>query len=220
MLEPGFLVSGFPCLPVSLSVCLPALGSSARQKIPQSAQLFVRCFGHLVVPEGQLHHLHVLASGLGNLDQQLRGLRRRHLVARRMVLTAHPLNWIDTTGVEVFGTLQSQPHAQGIALHLLGLKLPVERVQKRQGFWMSPCCPGLSRTEAEALEADWSEDTIAAASACICLHRVHVKQAAVLWSASTCADVKNLTVLIETQQTVSENFTVAWLRIPSGFASL
>ena len=79
----------------------------------------------------------------------------RHPDTQRVVLIAHPINWIDATGVEVFGTLQSQLHAQGIALHLVGLKLPVERVLKAAGFLEEHPLLRLYRTETEALEADW-----------------------------------------------------------------
>jgi SulP family sulfate permease len=79
----------------------------------------------------------------------------RHPDTRRVVLIAHPINWIDATGVEVFGTLLSQLHAQGIALHLVGLKLPVEQVLKAAGFLDEHPLLKLYRTEAEALQVDW-----------------------------------------------------------------
>ncbi len=79
----------------------------------------------------------------------------RHPDTRRVVLIAHPINWIDATGVEVFGTLQSQLHAQGIALHLVGLKLPVEKVLKAAGFLDEHPLLRLYRTEGEALQGDW-----------------------------------------------------------------
>ena len=87
----------------------------------------------------------------------------RHPDTRRVVLIAHPINWIDATGVEVFGTLLSQLHAQGIALHLVGLKLPVEKVLKAAGFLDDHALLTLYRTEAEALQVDWDEDAAAAA---------------------------------------------------------
>ena len=80
----------------------------------------------------------------------------RHPDTQRVVLIAHPINWIDATGVEVFGTLQSQLHAQGIALHLVGLKLPVERVLKAAGLLGEHPLLKLHRTEAEALQGDWA----------------------------------------------------------------
>ena len=80
----------------------------------------------------------------------------RHPDTQRVVLIAHPINWIDATGVEVFATLQSQLHAQGIALHLVGLKLPVERVLKAAGLLGEHPLLQLHRTEAEALQGDWA----------------------------------------------------------------
>ena len=79
----------------------------------------------------------------------------RHPDTQRVVLIAHPINWIDATGVEVFGTLLSQLHAQGIALHLVGLKLPVEKVLKAAGFLDEHPLLKLYRTEGEALQGDW-----------------------------------------------------------------
>jgi SulP family sulfate permease len=80
----------------------------------------------------------------------------RHPDTRRVVLIAHPINWIDATGVETFGTLLGQLHAQGIALHLVGLKLPVEKVLKAAGFLDEHPLLKLHRTEAEALQIDWA----------------------------------------------------------------
>ena len=80
----------------------------------------------------------------------------RHPDTRRVVLIAHPINWIDATGVETFGTLLGQLHAQGIALHLVGLKLPVEKVLKAAGFLDEHPLLKLHRTETEALQIDWA----------------------------------------------------------------
>jgi SulP family sulfate permease len=78
----------------------------------------------------------------------------RHPDTQRVVLIAHPINWIDATGVETFGTLLSQLHAQGIALHLVGLKLPVEKLLKAAGFLDDHPLLTLYRTEAEMLQVD------------------------------------------------------------------
>ena len=80
----------------------------------------------------------------------------RHPDTRRVVLIAHPINWIDATGVETFGTLLGQLHAQGIALHLVGLKLPGEKVLKAAGFLDEHPLLKLHRTETEALQIDWA----------------------------------------------------------------
>ncbi|MDM7948964.1 SulP family inorganic anion transporter [Hydrogenophaga sp.] len=81
----------------------------------------------------------------------------RHPDTRHVMLIAHPINWIDATGVEVFGTLRNQLLAQGITLHLVGLKLPVERLLKAAGHLAEDPRLRLYRTEAEALQAAWEE---------------------------------------------------------------
>jgi SulP family sulfate permease len=80
----------------------------------------------------------------------------RHPDTQRVVLIAHPINWIDATGVEVFGILLSQLQAQGIALHLVGLKLPVEQGLKVAGLLDEHPLLRLYRTEAEVLQMDWA----------------------------------------------------------------
>jgi SulP family sulfate permease len=92
-----------------------------------------------------------------DLERSITLFIARHPDTQRVVLIAHPINWIDATGVEVFATLQSQLHAQGIALHLVGLKLPVERVLKAAGLLDEHPLLKLYRTEAEALQAGWGE---------------------------------------------------------------
>lgn len=81
----------------------------------------------------------------------------RHPDTRRVVLIAHPINWIDATGVETFGSLISQLHAQGIALHLVGLKLPVEKVLKAAGHLDEHPLLRLLRTESDLLQP-WQGD--------------------------------------------------------------
>ncbi len=80
---------------------------------------------------------------------------------RHVMLVAHPINWIDATGAEAFGTLRTQLAAQDITLHLVGLKLPVEKVLKAAGHLSNG--PGLKmyRTEAEVLQSPW-EDSLEA----------------------------------------------------------
>jgi SulP family sulfate permease len=79
----------------------------------------------------------------------------RHPDTRHVLLIAHPINWIDATGVEVFGTLRTQLLAQGITLHLVGLKLPVEKLLKAAGHLTDNPLLRLYRTEAEALQIAW-----------------------------------------------------------------
>jgi SulP family sulfate permease len=81
----------------------------------------------------------------------------QHPDTRHVMLVAHPINWIDATGAEAFGTLRTQLAAQDVTLHLVGLKLPVEKVLKAAGHLAEG--PGLKmyRTEAEALQTPWEE---------------------------------------------------------------
>ena len=82
----------------------------------------------------------------------------RYPNTRHVMLVAHPINWIDATGAEAFGTLRTQLAASHITLHLVGLKLPVEKVLKAAGHLNAG--PGLKmyRTETEALQSPWEDD--------------------------------------------------------------
>ncbi|MDP2405569.1 MAG: SulP family inorganic anion transporter [Hydrogenophaga sp.] len=76
----------------------------------------------------------------------------QHPDTRHVMLIAHPINWIDATGVEAFGRLRTQLASQGIALHLVGLKLPVETLLRKAGELPEGELLRLYRTEAEALQ--------------------------------------------------------------------
>ncbi|WP_439520918.1 SulP family inorganic anion transporter [Hydrogenophaga sp.] len=76
-----------------------------------------------------------------------------HPDTRHVMLIAHPINWIDATGVEAFGRLRQQLDDQRIELHLVGIKLPVENVLKLAGHLDESPRLHLYRTEAEALRA-------------------------------------------------------------------
>ncbi|MEO6853033.1 MAG: SulP family inorganic anion transporter, partial [Rhodoferax sp.] len=52
---------------------------------------------------------------------------------RQVCLFAQPINRIDATGVETFGKLRHALAQRHIALHLSGMKLPVENVLRRAG---------------------------------------------------------------------------------------
>src|SRR5690606_5049631 len=56
-----------------------------------------------------------------------------HPDVRHVCLFAQPINRIDVTGVETFRQLRSALAAQGITLHISGIKLPVETVLRRAG---------------------------------------------------------------------------------------
>ncbi len=75
-----------------------------------------------------------------------------HPAARHVCLFALPINRIDVTGVECFGRLRAMACAQGGALHVSGMKLPVEQVLRRSGLLDGPGLV-LYRTDAEALTA-------------------------------------------------------------------
>jgi len=81
-----------------------------------------------------------------------------HPGTQHVVLIAHPINWIDATGVEGFGRLQSVLHEQGVTLHLVGIKLPVETALRTAGHLTDGPMLRLYRTEADALRAapSWS----------------------------------------------------------------
>jgi sulfate permease, SulP family len=57
--------------------------------------------------------------------------------------------------VEMFSNLRSQLASQGITLHLVGLKLPVETMLREAGELPEGELLHLYRTEAEALQANW-----------------------------------------------------------------
>ena len=72
---------------------------------------------------------------------------------RGVCLFAQPINRIDVTGAEVFGSIRQSLAARGIALHVSGLKLPAQTVLERAG-WLTPGPLMVSyRTDAEALSA-------------------------------------------------------------------
>lgn len=74
-----------------------------------------------------------------------------HPDTRHVCLFAQPINRIDATGVEVFAALRTTLVAQGITLHISGMKLPVERVLARAGQMHGGKLLQLYRTDAEAI---------------------------------------------------------------------
>ncbi|WP_066269754.1 SulP family inorganic anion transporter [Hydrogenophaga palleronii] len=76
-----------------------------------------------------------------------------HPGIRHVMWIAHPINWIDATGAEAFGRLRAQLDEQGITLHLVGIKLPVEAVLRQAGQLNDSPRLQLYRTEADALRA-------------------------------------------------------------------
>jgi SulP family sulfate permease len=76
-----------------------------------------------------------------------------HPDTRHVVLFAHPINRIDATGVEVFSAMRRLLQGRGIALHVSGIKLPVERVLRKAGELQEGPLLRLYRTDVEALLA-------------------------------------------------------------------
>jgi len=75
-----------------------------------------------------------------------------HPDIRHVCLFAQPINRIDASGVEAFQTLTQDLHRRGIALHISGIKLPVEKVLRRAGLLQPDSLLHLYRADAEALE--------------------------------------------------------------------
>jgi SulP family sulfate permease len=67
-------------------------------------------------------------------------------------LFAQPINRIDVTGVETFVRIAALVREHGARLHVIGLKLPVERALERAGILPSPNVH-IYRTERQAVEA-------------------------------------------------------------------
>jgi SulP family sulfate permease len=80
-----------------------------------------------------------------------------HLVAnpdvRHVCLFAQPINRIDATGVEMFGQLRKMLAERGTTLHIIGIKLPVERVLQKAGALVESPLLKMYRTDNEALQA-------------------------------------------------------------------
>jgi SulP family sulfate permease len=80
-----------------------------------------------------------------------------HLAAnsgvRHVCLFAQPINRVDATGVEVFSQLRSYLQTRNIALHIIGIKLPVERVLRKAGALDDGPLLHMYRTDAEVLLA-------------------------------------------------------------------
>lgn len=72
---------------------------------------------------------------------------------RHVALFAQPINRIDATGLEMFGQTRKLLAERGITLHLVGVKLPVQRVMERAGQLAPSPWLKLYRTDGEALQA-------------------------------------------------------------------
>ncbi|WP_213957664.1 MULTISPECIES: SulP family inorganic anion transporter [unclassified Variovorax] len=72
-------------------------------------------------------------------------------------LFAQPINRIDITGAEVFGSIRRTLENGGVRLHLSGLKLPAQQVLERAGLLAPGPLLFVYRTDADALAALASE---------------------------------------------------------------
>jgi SulP family sulfate permease len=68
-------------------------------------------------------------------------------------LFAQPINRIDVTGAEVFGTIRRLLESKGVRLHLSGLKLPAQQVLERAGLLSPGPMLFVYRTDSDALAA-------------------------------------------------------------------
>jgi sulfate permease, SulP family len=76
-----------------------------------------------------------------------------HPATQHVALFAHPINRVDATGAEVFMQLRNMLAGRGIALHISGMKLPVERVLQRAGALEPGPLLHMYRIDADALHA-------------------------------------------------------------------
>jgi SulP family sulfate permease len=76
-----------------------------------------------------------------------------HPDTRHVCLFAQPINRVDATGIEIFSAIRQSLLAQGVTLHLSGMKLPVETLLRGAQELPDHALLKLYRTDAEALYA-------------------------------------------------------------------
>jgi SulP family sulfate permease len=76
----------------------------------------------------------------------------KHPETRHVCLFAQPINRIDATGVDVFSAMRMDLKLRRIALHISGMKLPVEEVLVRAGQLRADALLHLYRTDSEAVD--------------------------------------------------------------------
>ena len=72
---------------------------------------------------------------------------------RDVCLFAQPINRVDLTGAEVFGSIRRLLESRGVRLHISGLKLPAQQVLERAGLLAPGPLLCSYRTDADALAA-------------------------------------------------------------------
>jgi sulfate permease, SulP family len=76
-----------------------------------------------------------------------------HPEVRHVCLFAQPINRIDATGVEVFGQLRAALQSRGVALHISGIKLPIEKMLLKADALVEGPLLHMYRTDVEAVAA-------------------------------------------------------------------
>lgn len=82
---------------------------------------------------------------------------------KQVCLFAYPINRVDLTGAEVFGSIRRALENRGVRLHICGLKLPAMQVLERAGLLSPGPLLVLHRTDSEALAAIRVDAALAAA---------------------------------------------------------
>lgn len=97
-------------------------------------------------------------AAASSLERTVSEFLVQHPDTLHVCIFAQPINRIDATGVEAFAALRDSLFAQGVSLHLSGIKLPVQQVLERAGQLTAHPMLHLYRTDAEALTA-WQAST-------------------------------------------------------------
>ena len=84
-------------------------------------------------------------------ERAITGHLAAHPDTTSVCIFAQPINRIDATGAEVFAKLCMHLRAHDVALHVSGIKLPVETVLRAAGALSGNSWPKLYRTDAELL---------------------------------------------------------------------
>ncbi len=92
-------------------------------------------------------------ASAGTLERAIAEVLAERPEVTDVCLFAYPINRIDITGAEVFGSLRRLLESKGVRLHLSGLKLPAQQVLDRAGLLASGPLLFSYRTDAEALHA-------------------------------------------------------------------
>ena len=92
-------------------------------------------------------------ASAGTLERAIAEVLAARPEVTDVCLFAHPINRIDISGAEVFGSLRRLLESKGVRLHLSGLKLPAQQVLDRAGLLVPGPMLFSYRTDADALQA-------------------------------------------------------------------